>query len=196
MVEDFHSASDTFLGCDILKDFIDGGTENPDGWPIDTNMPGPEEIGHIYDLLKGYTEQFFPKIPYRKLLTTVQEIDDVHGEIAERQKRWSDVIYPRCFVVPSAVTQPLSGFGIEDDRTAEVYIAVPDLIEAGLGTQDDEYDITLIGRIGDHFMYHKVEYVINTFVPAAWFANTDIVLYYQLKATRFRTESVDSFGNY
>ena len=187
--------SDVILQCDIMKRFNDELNATTDGSPVSGRFPSKDEIKSIYNLMKGYTEHFFPQIPYKHLLTTVDEIDDVHGEIPEAQKRWADLVQLRTFVIPSVITQPLTSFGIEDVRTVELVIAVPDLVVAGLGEQDgNTYAITLTGQIGDRFFYHTREYEVTTFVPAAWWANTDLILYYQVKSELFRQASVDVFG--
>ena len=187
--------SDIILECDVMKKLNDELNSTPDGSPVSGKFPSMDEIDSVYNLMKGYTEQFFPLIPYKRLLTTVDEIDDVHGEISDAQKRWADVLQLRAFVVPSEIMQPQTQFGIEDVRTVELAVAVPDVIAAGLGTQDAEtHQITLVGQLGDRFYYHRREYEVTTFVPAAWWANTDLILYYQLKSELHRESSVNVFG--
>lgn len=192
---DFHLASDDILQCDIGQAARDAIEQTTEGFPLTTRFPAPQDILNVYNLLKGYTKNFFPLIPYKKLLTTEREIDEVHGEIAEPQKRWADLIYVRSYVEPTMETQPMTSFGIEDVRAVTLLVAVPDLVDAGLATLDEEtFDIDLIGRLGDHIWYHRREYEVTTYVPAAFYANTDIPLYYQLRTELYRGESVDEWG--
>lgn len=188
--------SDAILGCDIARQFQEENEGTDTGWPLDPNLASPDDIDNVMGLTEDYTYQHFPLIPWKRLLTTVDELDDVHGEISEIQKRWSPVIQVRAFVVAPQVTQPLTRFGVEDVRNAEVQIATPDLVSAGLATIDSTYDVTLIGDIGDHFYYHKREYEVKTIVPAARFGNTDIVLFWSMKAERYRGHSPDVWGPY
>jgi hypothetical protein len=188
-------ASDFLLQCDIVNRGDDIVNSTSAGYPLATKFPSQQDIKTAYMLLQGYTQQFFPLIPYKKLLTEEREIDGIHGEIMETQKRWSSLIQLRTFCVPSVITQPQTGFGIEDVRTVELLIAVPDLVFSGLAVQDQQtFDVNLIGRLGDHFFYHNREYEVLTFVPAAFFGNTDIPLYYQVKSELWRPNSPDDFG--
>lgn len=187
---DAEYAADTYLNCTPAAP-----ASNAEGWPLDPSFPSKDEIDNIYDLISGYTELHFPLIPYRNLLTTECEIDEVHGETIESQKRWSDVISVRVFAVPSEYTQPGSVFGIEEDRIVDLLIAVPDLLEANLGTQNPvDFDITLVARIGDKYFYHKREYVVTAIVPAEFWANTDLPLYYHVRSELQRGSSVDDWG--
>lgn len=188
-------ASDTLLQCDIAQRATDAQNSTSGGYPLNANTPPPGEVANIYNLLRGYSRQFFPLIPYKRLLTQPQELDDVHGEISETQKRWSAYAQLRAYPVPTLITQPLTEFGIEDARKADLLVTVPDLLDAGLITQDPvTFEITLVGGIGDRFFHHNREYDILTFTPAAYWANSDIPLYYQLKGELFRQQSVDIVG--
>jgi len=189
------SAADALLGCDALKKALDEAALLQEGFPLKPKFPTTTEVENIYNLTKGYSRQFFPIVPYKRLLTEARELDDIHGEIAEPQKRWATRIGVRAFVVPSVITQPLTKLGIEDVRTAELQITVPDLVSAGLATQDpDTYEVTMASGIGDHFWYHFKEYEIDTCVPSAWWGNTDIALYFQMKAHLYQPQSVDVVG--
>lgn len=148
------------------------------------------DIKTAYLLMKDYTKRHFPTIPYKRLITTNEELDDVHGEVPETAKRWSPVVHVRAFVVPEQVVQPLTRFGMEDQRDAEVYFSVGDLVEAGLATQNSQFEVRLAGScIGDHFGYHGVEYEIRQFVPFARWGNTDLILYYAATASMYRSPS-------
>jgi len=185
-----------YLGCSVLAGLNDELNKTEEGWPLNANLPHPGEIEHVYNLLEGYTKQFFPLLPYKHLLTTEREIDEIHGELTDVQRRWADVLHVRAFAVPTQPTQPQTSFGIEEVREVTLLVAVPDLISAGLATQDaTNYEITLVGRIGDRFFYHSREFEVTTYVPAAWWANTDIPLYYQLKSQLHRASSADEFAN-
>ena len=187
-------ASDELLQCDITRRAEEAQAGSQTGFPLITRFPGREDVKNAYMMLQDYTRQFFPQIPYKKLLTIESEIDSIHGEIQEQNKRWADIIQLRTFVVPSKIIQPLTGFGIEDQRTIELLVAVPDLLDSALVTQDENFDVKLLCRIGDHFFYHNREYDINSIVPAAFFGNTDVVLYFKMSAELFRGRSPDQWG--
>lgn len=188
-------AGKALLGCDILQAAADAAAATQSGFPLTTKFPKKEDVEYAYSLLAGYTQNFFPLIPYKPLLTKEQEIDEVHGEIIESQKRWDTIKQVRAYVVPKQISQPLNGFGVEDVRDLEVMITVPDLVASALATQDaNTFEITLLGRLGDHLFYHMKEYEINTFYPTQFFANTDIPLYYLITAKLYRGESQNEFG--
>ena len=188
-------ASEDFLGCEIIDQLNDKLRTTTEGSPLTGNLPPIQDVKSVYMLLKGYSQVFFPVIPYQKLLTTAAEIDEVHGEIQEAKKRWADAIQVRAFAVPTEITQPSTRFGIEDVRQVQLLITVPDLVASKLATQDEsDYEIKLVGRIGDMFWYHRRQYSVTTVVPAAWWANTDIPLYYQLKSELRRGNAADEWG--
>lgn len=162
-----------------------------------TNFPITRDVDTAYLLMNDYTRYHFPMVPYKRLLTKASELDDIHGEIAETAKRWGNILQVRGFIIPTQIAQNLTNFGLEDVRNAELLMSVPDMVAAGLAQQDpNTYEVSLVGRIGDHFFYHKYEYEINSFVPAARFANTDIILYYQASAERYRESSALLVGNH
>lgn len=162
-----------------------------------TNFPLTHDIKTAYLLMDDYTRYHFPMVPYKRLLTKASELDDIHGEIAETAKRWGSIIQLRSFVVPTQITQNLTNFGLEDARNADLIMSVPDMIRAGLASQDpNTYEVSLLGRIGDHFFYHRYEYEITSFVPVARWANTDIILYYQASGERYRESSALLVGNH
>jgi len=162
---------------------------------IETMFPLRQDVKTAFMLLLDYTRRFFPNIPYRTLLTTAKEVDEVHGEIIETQKRWSDIFKVRAFVVPTLVTQPLTRFGLEEDRKADLLMTVVDMQEAGLATVDPAtYETTIeTSGIGDHFFYHQREYEIISFVPVARWGNTDIVIYYTAHGEIYRGHSIEAF---
>ena len=74
-------------------------------------------------------------------------------------------------------------------------ISVPDLVASKLAVQDAAtFEVSLIGRIGDSFFYHNRRYDVNTFTPSVFYANTDVPLYYELKAELYRGLSQDEWG--
>lgn len=159
---------------------------------VQTVFPMRVDTKTAYLLMRDYTRRFFPLIAYRRLLTRTDEIDLTHGEIAETQKRFSDILQVRAFAIPTTQTQPLTSFGIEEERMCDLAITAPDLVDAGLARQKGEYEVELVGpAIGDHFFYHQREYEVLTCVPLARFANTDIILYFTMHGELFRGNSPD-----
>jgi len=162
---------------------------------LETKFPTIAEIRMAYILTRDYCRFFFPVIPYRVLQTSIEEVDDIHGEILEENKTWANPVDVRGFGVPTMVTQPLTKFGIEDKRVCDLVISVPDLVAAGLAIQDEHtFEITLVAGIGDRFTYHGRDYSVLTFIPGARWANTDAVLYFELHSELYR-EKADMYSS-
>jgi hypothetical protein len=156
---------------------------------VQTTFPLPLEIKLVYRFLREYCDRHFPLVPYRHLLTTPQELDDVHGEMDSARKRFGPVVEVRAFAVPEMVMQPLSKFGLETQRNVDLLISVPHLQDTGLVTVSPDFEVQEVGAIGDRFIYHGLEYEVQTFKPAARWANTDLILYYGLHAQLYRPEA-------
>ena len=155
-----------------------------------TVFPQIVDVKTAYLLTQDFTRRHFPLVPFKRLLTTPQELDDVHNEIVETAKRWADPITVRAFASPDEVTQPMKTFGVENLRACTLLIAVPDLVAAGLAEQDPTtFVVTLKCGLGDRFEYSGQDYSILEFVPGHRWANTDIILYFLARAELYRTTS-------
>lgn len=157
-------------------------------------FPSVRDVETAFLLMRDYTRRFFPYIEYRRLLTQPDELDDIHGEVPETAKRWGEPIQVRAFVVAPEVTQPLTRYGMEEHRPAQILISSQDLVDAKLAEMEADRHTRAIAGVGDHFFYHGDEYEIDVFVPVARFANTDIVLYFTGTANRYRTSSAVTVG--
>jgi len=150
-------------------------------------FPLRSDIDTAYLLTKDYCARYFPKIPYYKLLTTVDEVDEVHGEVQEVQKRWGEPINVRAFAEPTEVTQPLNKFGVEEMRKVNLIISVPDMVDADLCSMDKlTYITTLNCNLGDKFYYGDREYSVLSIVPGKRWANTDLVLFFVFTSEVYR----------
>jgi len=158
-----------------------------------TNFPIERDIEIAYKLMKHWCDRFFPVVPYRLLQTTFEELEDVHGEIPEEDKRWSDPVEVRAFVNPEPPMQTLGKFGLEEERHVDMSISIPHLVAAGMATQDENYEVSMIARIGDHFTFHDVIYEVLVVKPGARFANTDLILYMDFHAEKYRAITADHF---
>jgi len=165
--------------------------KRPQDSPLITGFPKVEDISTAFLLTRDYSRIHYPLIAWKRLLTTDAELDEVHGEVPETAKRWSAPFWVRAFVVPEIVSQPLTRFGMEEKRDAEVFITVPDMAEAGMLTLDPKtYEVSNVAQgVGDHFWYHGVEYVVNSFVIYARWANSDRALYYAASCEIYRQVS-------
>ncbi len=153
---------------------------------METLFPTIKDIETAFLLTADYTRRHFPMISYKVLLTTVQDIDEVHGEIQEAQKKWAEPILVRAFAIPTEITQPLTKFGVEDLRRVVLNVSVPDLVTAGLAEMDNDFNVVLKCSLGDRFTYTNRDYSVLSFVPAKRWANTDKILFYQLDGEIYR----------
>lgn len=165
---------------------------------MQTIFPTAQDIDTAYLLLRDWTRRHFPLVPYKRLLTTASEVDEVHGEIPETYKEWAEPIDLRSFVNPTVITQPMTKFGVEDMRKCTLLISTPDLIDSGLATMTPVYNsegvkidfnFELLAAIGDRFTYTGKDYSVISCVPAARWANTDCILYYQFESELYRDTS-------
>lgn len=158
---------------------------------LETQFPIRSEAAHnVYSLLKDYFNRHFPIIPYEILETSIGETDEIHGEIAEPFKIWSDPINIRAYAIPTEIEQPLTQFLVEDKRVCDLAITVPHLVESGLAEQDaNTFEVILHCGIGDLFQYHTRKYKVLTMVPGSRWANTDIILYYMIHSELYRPSS-------
>jgi len=157
---------------------------------VNTLFPQTADVKTAYLLVGDFTRRLFPLVPYRKLLTQVQELDDVHGEIVETAKRWADPLQLRAFVKPDEIIQPMLKFGVENFRVVTLFASVPDLVTSGLATQDkDTFEVKLLCGIGDRFEYSRQSYSVIELVPSARWGNTDVILHFVMRAELYRTTS-------
>jgi hypothetical protein len=161
---------------------------------MDTQFPSTsKDLEYVFRMTDDYCNRFFPVIPYRRLITSITETDDIHDEILETDKRWQDAVVLRAFVQPSLVKQPMNRFGVEDMRTISCKVSVPSLVSAKLAEIDDAYRVVLIAQPGDHIEYSDRIYQVNSIVPEARWANTDLILYFSIEAELYRSSIADFY---
>lgn len=159
-----------------------------------TNYPIEQDVDIAYTMMRHWCDRFFPVVPYRRLLTTVSELDDVHGEIPEEYKRWASPIDLRAFVNPEKPMQNLTKFSLEEERSIQGSISVPHLLDSGLATRPKHsYEVTMVAGIGDLLVFHDVVYKVLVFKPGARFANTDLILYMDFYAEKYRVTTANFF---
>ena len=157
---------------------------------MNTGFPQPNDVRQCYALTGDFTRRTFPLVPYKKMLTQPEELDDVHNEIVESAKRWADPIDVRAFAKPDEVTQPLTRFSLENLRACTLMVSVPDLVAAGLASQDPAtFAVTLRCGIGDRFTYSQQDFSVLSIVPMSRWANTDIILYMVFTSEIYRASS-------
>ena len=154
--------------------------------------PASVEIEQIYRWLREHSQRFFPRIDYRQLLPpTPAEIDEVHEEVPEYQKRWAEAIQLRAYCLPSDESHPMTVFGIEELRDVVLFVTVPCLEDAGLATRSGS-QVKLVAATGDRFHYSQdTWYDILEWRRGRNWANMDAPLEYQAIAERVRREAQD-----
>lgn len=161
-------------------------------------LPRLLDIGYAYNELQARSTRFFPLVSYYRILTTPADPDDIHGELPDYLKKFSDPVLLRAFVRPDPETHPLTSFGLEQVRDVTLEVDIKSLVDAGLAEQNTTtWEVTLNCKIGDRFVFGKpVEYVYNILEIARGesFFSTDIPLYYLFKATRYRDEASEFSG--
>jgi len=144
----------------------------------------------IFRILVDYTRFHFPIVNWRVLDVSDEQLDEVHLEISEDDKTWSDAVELRAYFIPEEEMFPLTNFGLEQIRNVNLQIAVPDLILSGLASmEEDTGTITLTCSIGDRFEYSGLLYDVKEIWRGEMFANTDIPIYYLASAEKVRPEA-------
>ena len=158
---------------------------------METIYPALSDLRLVHQLVQDWTRRHFPLLSYKRLLSAIEETDDVHDEVTEDEKRWSDWLHLRAYAAPAAEVHPLTQFGLEHQRDVVLQVAVPDLVEVGLAQQHPEsFEVILIAGIGDRFEFSEdVIYDINKVARGRQFGNTDIPVWYEFQAERFRPDS-------
>ena len=155
-----------------------------------TAFPSLIDVDTAYTLLLDYTRFHFPIVKYRLLDVSQAAIDDTHMEVEEEDKAWKAAVDLRMFCVPAEESYMLSRFGMDRVRDLVGQASVPDMVAAGIATQDyDTKKVTLICGPDDRFTYSGVEYVVKEVPRGPSFANTDIPIYFMFNCERHRPAS-------
>jgi len=158
---------------------------------MQTQFPSSADLDHIYMLVRNMTDRLYPTVQYKVLTMPPGEIDPVHLEIDDESKQFSDPVLLRGFVQPNQETHPLTRFGIEKVRDTVLSVSVPHLLDAGFITQDSSTrEISFTGcGVGDRFVFSTLIYDVNEIRRGKMWANTDIPVFFEFLATRYRPES-------
>jgi hypothetical protein len=167
-----------------------------------TTFPAVADINIAYRLVEDWCSRFFPLVAYKQVEWGKAEVDEVHQEVLERDKRFGEAISVRAFVEPGEQNFPQGRFGLESVRKPLLHISVPDLVSAGLATQDEDTKVvTLAAQPGDRFWFSPdnfggpdIEYEVLSVRRGRAFGNTDLALYYEFPSERRRLESSDYAG--
>lgn len=160
-----------------------------------TEFPNHEDLGITYRLLLEYGDRYYPLISYRKLILVPTEIDEIHGEIEDREKEFSDYFQVKGYVDTDQETHPHTRFGVERTRNAVLHISVPHMLAMNLAIQNPATKvITLNCATGDRFIYSDFEYDVLEVRRGKMWANTDIPLYFDFRAEKYRPVSTQFVG--
>jgi len=153
-------------------------------------FPCTNDIWHIYSMIECHSNRHYPFISYYVLETpTDAELDDIHDEIPEYHKNWSDAVQVKAFALPADQAYPLTKFGIEELREVVLFVAVPCLITAGLAAQDTTTGMVTLGvQPGDRFTYSGHLYDILEWRRDKAWANTDTPITFIATAEKVRRE--------
>ena len=154
---------------------------------METGFYNLEDLPHVYAMIRDQCEFLYPRVRYKPLVIPPVAVDEVHGEIREEDKQWSEEVLLRGYAVPAEQMFPLTIFGTEELRDLVLQVSVPSLIDADLATQDSTtYQVTLLVKPGDHFWWSEVEYDVLVWKIVGTFANTDVPTHFAASAEKVR----------
>jgi hypothetical protein len=163
-----------------------------------TNIIRLGDVRFWNSIIYEQEKAFCPIVSYKQLLTKPNEVDDIHGELPNTWKRFGEAIQVRGYLKPSDEEHPNSKWGIEETRNVSLFCSVPSLVASGLAIQDQEtFLITLKCGRGDRFFFGSpvvYEYDVLEFRRGATYINTDVPIYYECRAERFRPEATGYSG--
>jgi hypothetical protein len=165
-------------------------------WGLPDYPTEPEfDIVQDFEYLREYARDHFPKVPYKINQTPVEDLDDVHTEIALRYRTYSAPFIMYGFVTQAEThTQPTTKGAIDWEREITLHIPVYILEDLGLVTLGADSDMLNVGLgMGDIFKFHEYEFeVLNAKRSDERYHNTDIPMYWQMQAKRLRPDSAES----
>jgi len=146
-------------------------------------------------LAEERADRLFPVVQYEKLTIVEGEVDEIHDEITDMAKAFEAAVALRGFVAPEQERHPLAKHGIEKVRNVILSVTVPHLIAAALATQDAvTLEVDLRSETRDRFTFSTMLYDILEVRRGRMFANTDIPIYIDFLAERYRPESTSYKG--
>lgn len=162
-------------------------------WALPVYPTGPEvDIITDFEYLREYAVAHYPAVPYKRLLTEPEELDDVHHEIALHQRTYATAVILFGFVTQAGKhDQPTTKGVIDWERDIELNVPsfiLEDLGWVTLGADSDMLTVQL--GMGDLFKYHEYEFeVLNAQRGGERYHNTDIPMYWLMQAKRLRPDS-------
>ncbi len=161
-----------------------------------TDFPAIADISLVYTLVDHWCERHFPIVQYRVLNTPEVMIDEIHDEVLEVDKSWSDAVSLRAFAAPADQMYPLTPFGIDELRDVILQVSVPSLLTAGLMTRDaTTLEVTRLMIVGDRFTYSNgIEYDVLVWKIGPTFGNTETPLYYFASCEKVRRDAAPYEG--
>jgi len=161
------------------------------GLPTYPTEPGVDII-QDFEYLNEYARSHFPKVPYKINQTPIEELDDVHTEIALRYRTYSDAVILYAFVTQaSGIQQPTTKGVIDWDREIALNVPIYVLEDLGWVTLDSDSDMLNVELgMGDLFRFHEFDFeVLNAKRSDERYHNTDIPMYWKMDAKRLRPDS-------
>jgi hypothetical protein len=151
---------------------------------LTTNFPQIADLDMIYSLIKHQGDFQYPLVPFRRLLVTGSEPDDIHEELPEEVKRFGPPILLRTFFNSTDQRFILGHTGLTEDRPVTLHITVPHLVEAKLAWQDKKTkEVSVLLKPGDLFTFsEEAVYEVREVHRGKMFANTDIPLFFEAVA--------------
>ncbi len=156
------------------------------------------DLGTLYRFIHEREKRFYPKLGYKRLLSTPEEADPLHRELPDKWKRFSESTFLRGFVQPEEESHVQNKWALEQVRNVVVHTSIPSLIEAGLAEQDSKtFEIILSCKEGDRFFYGasgEFQYDVLEVNRMAQYLNTDVPIFYQIRAERYRPDAAEFTG--
>jgi hypothetical protein len=162
-------------------------------WALPVYPTEPEkDIVQDFEYLREYATDHYPAVPYRRLTTQPQELDDVHHEIAVHQRTYAAAVILHGFVTQAGKhDQPTTKGVIDWERDIVLHVPsfiLEDLGWVVLGADSDMLTVSL--GIGDVFKFHEYEFeAFNAQRSDERYHNTDIPIYWDISAKRFKPDS-------
>lgn len=165
-------------------------------WTLPAYPEPTADIACELEYTREYANQHYPGVPYRRLITDLDELEDVHREIGVGKRRYADAILVRGFVTQAGdIEQPTTRRGIDWERDIVLNVPTVILSDLGLATLNPttfDVEAVLVNQ-GDQFRFHNMDFeVLNAKISKDRYQCTDIPVYYLLQAKVFRQDSADA----
>jgi len=156
--------------------------------------PDPATWDYINCVNEAYATMYLSGVWYRILLTDIGEIDEVHLEMVDSQKRWTPSFLLTAYINLTDEIFSLTKFGVQVTRPISLVIPIGTLLTEDLVTLDADRQIdTLLLHAGDRFEISGVWYDVTEVNPRVEkvFGPTDIPIFVEIAGTRMHEDSAD-----